>query len=207
MDYFLIDYENVNVSGFNGLSSLTENDTIVLFYSENADTLTFGLHKRINEAKATIQFQKVSVKTKNALDFQLCSYLGFLIRDKMNNEAEKNNYYIVSNDQGYSILPDYWKKRGIDVVVVSNLKKESVTINQPVKQSVSISQPDSNISEMEMKLKTVLTTKEDIAEAVRIVNTSKTKVEVNNNLCKKFQSKGGSIYKAIKSLIADKKSS
>ena len=207
MNYFLIDYENVNVSGFDGLSSLTENDVVILFYSENANTLTFGLHKRINEAKATIQFQKVSVKTKNALDFQLCSYLGYLIRDKMSDESEKNDYYIVSNDQGYSILPDYWKKRGIDVVVVSNLKKESVTINQPVKQSVSISQPDSNISEMEMKLKTVLTTKEDIAEAVRIVNTSKTKVEVNNNLCKKFQSKGGSIYKAIKSLIADKKSS
>ena len=206
MDYFLIDYENVNVAGFNGLSSLTENDTIFLFYSENADTLTFGLHKRINEAKATIQFQKVSVKTKNALDFQLCSYLGFLIRDKMNNGAEKNNYYIVSNDQGYSILSDYWKKRGIDVVVVNNLKKESVMNNQPVKQAASLSQSDSNINEMEMKLKTVLTNKEDIAEAVKIINTSKTKVEVNNNLCKKFQLKGGNIYKAIKPLIADKKS-
>ena len=206
MDYFLIDYENVNVSGFDGLSSLTENDVVILFYSENAHTLTFGLHKRINETKANIEFQKVSVETKNALDFQLCSYLGFLIRDKMSNETEKNSYYIVSNDQGYSILPDYWKKRGIDVIIVSNLKKDVVKTNQPIKQQV-IPQTNDKDSELNLKLKTVLTNKEDIAEAIKIINTSKTKVEVNNNLCKKFQTKGGTIYKAIKPLIADKKSS
>ena len=128
----------------------------------------------------------------------------------MNDETEKNNYYIVSNDQGYSILPDYWKRRGIDVITVSNLKKEPVKIVnlQPVKQSVTISQPNNKINEMETKLNNILTNKEDILEAVKIINTSKTKVEVNNNLCKKFQSKvGGAIYKAIKSLIADKKGS
>ena len=207
MNYFLIDYENVNVSGFDGLSSLTENDVVILFYSENALTLTFGLHKRINETKANIEFQKVSVETKNALDFQLCSYLGYLIRDKMSDESEKNDYYIVSNDQGYSILPDYWKRKGINVIIVSNLKKDSVKTNTLVKQAVLISPSDNKLSEMETKLKTVLMNKEDISEAVKIINTSKTKVEVNNNLCKKFQSKGGAIYKAIKSLIADKKSS
>ena len=207
MNYFLIDYENVNVSGFDGLSSLTENDVVILFYSENANTLTFGLHKRINEAKANIEFQKVSVETKNALDFQLCSYLGYLIHDKMSDESEKNDYYIVSNDQGYSILPDYWKRKGINVIIVSNLKKDSVKTNTLVKQAVLISPSDNKLSEMETKLKTVLMNKEDISEAVKIINTSKTKVEVNNNLCKKFQSKGGAIYKAIKSLIADKKSS
>ena len=207
MNYFLIDYENVNVSGFDGLSSLTENDTIVLFYSENANTLTFGLHKRINEAKANIEFQKVSVETKNALDFQLCSYLGYLIRDKMSDESEKNDYYIVSNDQGYSILPDYWKRKGINVIIVSNLKKDPVKINQTIKQQLVISQPTNNISELEKKLKTVLTNKEDISEAVKIINNSKTKTLVNSNLCKKFKSKGGTIYQSIKSLIADKKSS
>ena len=77
MNYFLIDYENVNVSGFDGLSNLDDEDTIIVFYTENADTLTFGLHRRINDAKAVIQFQKVSSAVKNALDFQLCTYLGF----------------------------------------------------------------------------------------------------------------------------------
>ena len=124
----------------------------------------------------------------------------------MSNETEKNSYYIVSNDQGYSILPDYWKKRGIDVIIVSNLKKDIVKINQPIKQQV-IPQTNDKDSELNLKLKTVLTNKEDIAEAIKIINTSKTKVEVNNNLCKKFQTKGGTIYKAIKPLIADKKSS
>ena len=110
MNYYLVDYENVNVSGLNGISKLTENDIVTIFYSENANTLTFGMHRRINELKACIKFQKVAVKEKNALDFQLCSYLGYLIRDKMTEENLNNSYFIVSNDNGYSILPDYWKK-------------------------------------------------------------------------------------------------
>ena len=107
MNYFLVDYENVNVSGFNGVSKLTENDVVVIFNSENAQTLTFGMHRRINESKAEIKFQKVNVNEKNALDFQLCAYLGFLIRDKINDENVENIYYIVSNDKSYSVLQDY----------------------------------------------------------------------------------------------------
>jgi len=48
MNYFLIDYENVHVAGFEGITKLTDNDCVVIFYSENADTMTFGLHRRIN---------------------------------------------------------------------------------------------------------------------------------------------------------------
>lgn len=64
MNYFLIDYENVNVSGFDGLANLTENDAVILFYSENASTLTFGLHRRLNESKANLQFHKVESNKK-----------------------------------------------------------------------------------------------------------------------------------------------
>ena len=52
MNYYLVDYENVNVAGLNGVSKLIENDFVIIFYSENAETLTFGMHRRINESKA-----------------------------------------------------------------------------------------------------------------------------------------------------------
>ena len=126
MNYFLIDYENVHVNGLNGISKLTENDVVIIFYSDNANTLTFGMHRRINESKADIQFQRVDVKEKNALDFQLCTYLGFLIHEKM---GEENFYYIVSNDSGYSVLPNYCKKFGVDLKLVSDLTKNSI---QPI---------------------------------------------------------------------------
>ena len=202
MNYFLVDYENVNVAGLNGVSSLNEDDVVIIFYSENANTLTFGMHRRINESKAEIKFQKVAVKEKNALDFQLCSYLGFLIRDKKNDDENiKNYFYIVSNDNGYSILPDYWKKFETDLKIVSNLAKDEVKKNE-----VKLPQQNDKVSELEKELSKILKDKNEIAEVVKIINRSKTKVEVNNNLSKIFHQKCGEIYKAIKSFIADKKS-
>ena len=202
VNYFLVDYENVNVAGLNGVSSLNEDDVVIIFYSENANTLTFSMHRRINESKAEIKFQKVAVKEKNALDFQLCSYLGFLIRDKKNDdENTKNYFYIVSNDNGYSILPDYWKKFETDLKIVSNLAKDEVKKNE-----VKLPQQNDKVSELEKELSKILKDKNEIAEVVKIINRSKTKVEVNNNLSKIFHQKCGEIYKAIKSFIADKKS-
>lgn len=204
MNYFLVDYENVNVAGLNGVSNLTELDTVIIFYSVNADTLTFGMHRRINESKATFKFQKILLKEKNALDFQLCSYLGFLIRDTMTDENPNNNYFIVSNDKGYSILPDYWKKFGVNLKIVSNLSKSEINelkITQP-----KISQPADNPPDLETTLNKFFNNKNDVSEIINFINNAETKHEVNNFLGKKFDTqKGGEIYRAIKSFLADKK--
>lgn len=199
MNYFLIDYENVKVSGFDGVSKLNENDYVIVFYSENAETLTFGLHRRINESKAKFQFQKVAVKEKNALDFQLCAYLGFLVSDTMTyGEDEKNFYYIVSNDKGYSVLPEYMKKFGADVKIVSNLSKNIVTPVAPL-QYTGIEQEGEGL---ETTLSKILKMN-DVSEFVTAINNCKTNIEVNNYLCKKFGSqKGGEIYRTIKQYLS-----
>ena len=194
MNYFLVDYENVNVAGLNGITSLTENDSVIIFYSENADTLTFGMHRRINESKAEIKFQKVEVKEKNALDFQLCTYLGYLIRDTMT-EENLNNYFVVSNDKSYLSLIDYWKRFKIDLQVVSDLSEKKVTL--PEEKNFC--------DELDKELWKILTHQSDIDEVKEIIKNSKTKVEVNNNLGKKFASQqGGKIYRAVKKFISDK---
>lgn len=105
MSIFLVDYENVHAEGFNGLTNCSENDSIKIFYTKGADTLTFGLHRRLSETKAKIEYHKVENGSKNALDFQLSSYLGFLIS---NHSEEK--YYIVSKDKGFEALEQFWKK-------------------------------------------------------------------------------------------------
>ena len=210
MNYFLIDYENVRVAGFDGLTGLTENDVVIVFYSVNADKLTFGLHRRMNESKATFQFQKISVGEKNALDFQLCSYLGFLIRDNIGEDKTTNDcrYYIVSNDKAYAVLSDYWKRKGTDVAIVANLNKSPVKPAEEEKALPHTTNPQNILSELEQKLIDVLPDKADTAEVAKIINHYKTKQGVNNGLTKKFpQQKVGSIYKAIKPLIADKKGS
>lgn len=199
MNYFLVDYENVNVSGLDGIAKLTEGDSIIIFYSENANTLTFGMHRRINESKADIQFQKVAVNEKNALDFQLCSYLGFLIHDTMTKE---NNYFVVSNDSSYSVLPNYWKKFDVNVKIVSNLKQEAIQT-----RIEKISPTNKSFSELELILSKFIKNETEFKEVAKILKKLKSKTEINNYLCKKFDSKkGGEFYRAIKSFVADKPS-
>ena len=199
MNYFLVDYENVWGAGLEGIDDLTEDDVVVIFYSDKADTLTFDLHNSINASPAAFYYQKVTVGEKNALDFQLCSYLGFLIRDTLNVSDEPSEYYIVSNDHGFAMMSEYWEKNGVRVNNVSNLIKKPFTSPTDIKQ---ITLHDNEA--LTKALKTVLTTKNDIATVKQIIFQSKTKLEVNNNISKKFNNKTGKIYQAIKPFLANK---
>ena len=128
MAVYLIDYENVNTDGLNGISRLSAEDTVIIFYSENADRMTFGLHRRLNESKATIDIRKVDVGGSNALDFQLGTYLGYLIA--LNREEQ---YCIVSNDRGYNHVANFWGKQKVKVQVVSEIssvKAEQARLEQ-----------------------------------------------------------------------------
>lgn len=118
MAYYLVDYENVKVDGMSGVDQLEKTDSVCIFYSENASTLTFGLHESLNRSQATIVFQKVEVGVKNALDFQLSTYLGYLISE---NEGKNETYYIVSEDKGLAILTGYWAERGANVETTADI--------------------------------------------------------------------------------------
>ena len=194
MNYFLVDYENVNISGLNGISKLTADDVVIIFYSENAETLTFGMHRKLNESKAEIKFQKVTVKEKNALDFQLCTYLGFLIRDTM---SEENNYFIVSNDKSFSVLPNYCNQFKIDLQIVSDL------VRNEIKNLVSEDKIE-NV-ELQEELSKILTDKNEISTVMKIIKNFETKIDIHNNLEKVFADKGKNIYQVVKRFIADKK--
>ena len=43
-NYYLVDYENVHKAGLNGIEELKSTDTVIIFYSANADSLSFELH-------------------------------------------------------------------------------------------------------------------------------------------------------------------
>ena len=209
MNYYLIDFENVKSSGFDGVEKLSENDKVITFYSVNSNTITIDMHIKINKSKADIKFQKVSVGGKNALDFQLSSYLGYLIRDTLPTDgiAERCNYYIVSKDTGYAFLCKYWKSRGIEIKLVNNMSGANESEMEEEK-STSTDNYNPGKSDLEKTLEAVLPDKEDAPAVAKIIKQYKTKQGVNTGLTKKFsQEKVGPIYKAIKSLIANKKGS
>lgn len=106
MSVFLIDYENLHTSAFSGLEELTEEDRVLVFYTNNSDSLTFSLMQRLNAAKASIEYLRVSCGGKNSLDFQLCSYLGYLM-----GVHRDTGFCIVSRDKGFTVVLNFWEER------------------------------------------------------------------------------------------------
>ena len=51
MGIYFVDFENVNSNGLVGISKidLNENDKLVLFYSENAKSVTIDVHKELEK--------------------------------------------------------------------------------------------------------------------------------------------------------------
>ena len=151
MAYYLIDFENVKSRGMEGVELLTEEDTVCIFYSDNADSMTFDLHRKLNETKADIIYHKVAVGTKNALDFQLATYLGYLICEQQR-EGIHPNYFIVTKDNGFTSLMVYWKAQGVPVRIIRNL----LWGKNPVAEQ--------NLLIEEQETETVVTVLEDVTE-------------------------------------------
>jgi len=152
MAYYLIDFENVKSRGMEGVELLTEEDTVCIFYSDNADSMTFDLHRKLNETKANIIYHKVAVGTKNALDFQLATYLGYLICEQQR-EGIHPNYFIVTKDNGFTSLMVYWKAQGVPVRIIRNLLWGK---NPVAEQNL--------LTEEENETETVVTAAENVAE-------------------------------------------
>ncbi len=186
MATYLIDYENVKEEGLHGIDDLSIEDNVIIFYSSNADKLSFGLHMRLNKSAANISYMSVGVGQKNALDFQLSTYLGYLIA-----QATEQTYVIISNDTGFTSVSVFWTKRKIKVTIASNLTGSS---NKQMNREL-IDQVTKLISDPA-----------DAKIVAEFITKYKTKQGLNNALVKKYESKkAGQIYQAIKSLIKEKK--
>ena len=90
MSVFLVDYENTH--SLSGIATLSKDDKVVIFYSQNANSLTFDTHKRIMESPATVEYKYVGTGSQNALDFQLSTYLGYLVSTHKDSD-EKSSLY------------------------------------------------------------------------------------------------------------------
>ena len=211
MNYFLVDYENVNASGLKGVSGLSEEDTVVIFYSEKAETLTFGLHRRLNESKATISFQRVQTGVKNALDFQLCTYLGYLVGQNAQSPAV---YYIVSADQDYALICSYWTRRKVNVSLISEISATAApadsvpTVPETPPPSLPLKQANITAEEISTLLKDLLPAKykAHIPAVAEIIRNGRTKQAVHGELMKTFHqgtdnTVPNEMYQSVKPLL------
>ena len=128
MAVYMIDYENVKTGGLNGISRLTDADRVIIFYSENANRLTFDLHQRLMASTAKIEYREVSVGGHNALDFQLVTYLGFLIA-----QDPDGQYLIISNDRGFEYVVNFWRKDGLSIGLLPYLKDPNYALQKALR--------------------------------------------------------------------------
>ena len=186
MTYYLIDYENTGENGLDGIENLDSRGRVIIFYSENADKMSFDLHQMLQECSASIEFKKITTGKKNALDFQLATYLGYLMA-----KAEGGNFYIVSKDLGYEVLLEFWKGRHLRLI-------EMISAGAPKEEG----KPGG----LEEKLQMAIPEEKDWKAILEYITQCKTKQEVNNALVKNYGSeKAGKLYKKIKPLMKNKK--
>ena len=225
MNYFLIDYENVHDKEIKELENIKDGDTLIIFYSNQCRKISLDV---LDFSKGiTYQIFKAFVGTKNALDFQLSSYLGYLIGKNSLQDAKKDtNYYIVSNDQGYDRLCDYWQKNfSVNVSRISTPEEAPATATKKKTSKKLASKPKKKASKAKASDKATL---EEIKEALKdlpkkvlsgdddkfeeilyIFNENPSKNDIYKELDKKFpdskhHKKASSIWKKLKPLAKKK---
>lgn len=115
MAVYLIDFENVTSAGISGIQRLTKEDKVYIFYTVNASNMSFAAHLNLLSSPAEVIYYNVTSGGKNALDFQLASFLGYLI-----SKGEDKDFYIISNDKGYDHVKNFWERSGIAAGVTIN---------------------------------------------------------------------------------------
>lgn len=103
---FLIDYENVGNAGMKGCPYLNASDEVIIFYSESRKNMERRFLEGIANSGCRFDICKLCKSGKNALDFYISSRLGELLGGGYEGEA-----VIVSKDNGFQAVRDYWDKR------------------------------------------------------------------------------------------------
>ena len=144
MSIYLIDYENVNESGLEGVKSLRSEDQVHIFFSDQIKSIPFERSIELTQSRAHIEFIRTHKTAKNYLDFQLSTYLGYLI-----GKGEKGEVIVVSADKGFDSVVDFWKGRNTKISRYENIantpgkkqsanqgkKKTADSKNRPGKQT------------------------------------------------------------------------
>lgn len=97
---YLIDCENVGFSFFT-----SPNDLVYYFTNESVSELPFQCNE--NEIHMCLKH----TGCKDALDFVIDTYLGYLIRAY----GKNTEYFIISNDKGYDNVSAFWQQMGYNV--------------------------------------------------------------------------------------------
>lgn len=114
---FLVDFENTHASGFEGYHYLTEQDTLVVYYSDENSALQKGVVEDLKEKAVHVRMVKLLKQHSNALDMYIASTTGMFL-----DTGEK--ICIVSKDKGYAAVRDFWHSlRGAEILLGETIEE------------------------------------------------------------------------------------
>lgn len=192
MKLYMVDQENVGGSGIHGMSSLHSEDKVIIFCNHIMKSVPFATHIEIVNSKAQVEYKVIERCGPNYLDFQLVTYLGYLIA-----QTHYEEIVIVSKDKGYEAVVDFWRDKGLRIHRQSNIKEEE---SKP-KQSKAV-KPDTKVLKALLKDKVKLTPAE-YKKVYAVFQESSEKMEFHERLCRELgQDNGDKVYKALRQAFA-----
>ena len=106
---YFIDSENVGDNWIALLNKAAAEDTILVYYTMKSPHMNYRNIILLKESDKEVTFIECNYGN-NALDFQLCTDLGYRVHNIGDGE-----FIIVSNDTGYDAVVRFWRKRGVSV--------------------------------------------------------------------------------------------
>lgn len=148
---YLVDTENVGTVWKDLLVEKAPNDRILLFYTDNSPHISYPDLELIIKHPDKFEMIKCN-QGKNGLDFQLVSYLGYLLKS-----AAKTNYVIISNDVGYDAVTKFWIEREYSVSRqnVNNIlqaKKKAAASSKKSTNNQAITANDESVTNSDMPI-------------------------------------------------------
>lgn len=109
---YLVDTENVGTA-WKELLELGDKNRILLFYTAKSPYISYPDLDFIR--KYSNAFEMIECYPgKNGLDFQMVSYLGYLLKS-----APKSEYILFTNDNGFDAVVKFWSDRNIRITRMS----------------------------------------------------------------------------------------
>ena len=201
MGIYLVDYENVHNDGVTDIKKLSASDRVVIFYGDSIKSIPFETHVEMMASKATIEYIETHKVAKNYLDFQLATYLGFLI-----GKGEKGPVYIISQDTGFDSIVDFWRGRNIEAFRQPSIASPSTPKDVSSKKGTSAKKklPEAIRKKIRTELKDEKLPAGKYTSIYKAVEESENKLALNNALVKTFDTSIGSrIYNHIKKIYED----
>lgn len=160
---YLVDYENVDMSGLLGMENLTENDKLTIFFSKKNCRVDFTVITLFASLRAKFELVCSDKIAANYNDFCIvCECSKILLT------TDENTVVIISHDKGYGAASDYFHKLGKSVLIFPDIltaqkrlsKNATVIKNYLLEMSNKVKEPDAvSMPDSEPEIKPVPETK------------------------------------------------